>query len=266
MSQTTLRVGAAVLSLVAASACGTADRDVAASSSPTPYDQAISQPYPIAAIARTADPRVVQVELSDLPAASATGACQADVTYQVNEQPLSIGIGVSVNSRLPPPFPGCSTASRSLAVRLQQPLGRRDVVASDRVTPEGGRFTAQGQGYVECRPPGCNPMDEPVVPDCANLRGAVAKTDVPAHFGMHGPCRAPYAALVVDLGAGACSAQEGLNPCAGKRLVRQFWHAGGKDWQLVVQGERSTCADARRALAAFPLGLCRDPQWVRATT
>jgi hypothetical protein len=260
------RIAAALLTVLATSACATAHGGVvAASPSVTPYDQPISEPYPIASVARTADPRVVHVELSDLPAATATDVCQADVSYQLNEQPLSVGIGISVSSRLIPPFPGCSTTSRSLDVRLQQPLGRRDVFASGRVTPEGGRFIAQGVGYIECRPPGCDPMYQPVVPDCTNLREAITKTDVPAHFGIDGPCRVPYAAIVVDLGAGACGVQEGSNPCAGKRLMRQFWRSDGKDWRLVVQGERLTCADAQRTLAAFPLGLCRDREWVRAT-
>jgi hypothetical protein len=260
------RIAAALLTVLATSSCGTLHGGVvAASPSATPYDQPISQPYPIAGVARTADPRVVHVELSDLPAATATDVCRADLSYQLNEQPRSVGIGISVSSRLLPPFPGCSTTSRSLDVRLQQPLGRRDVFASGRVIPEGGRFIAQGVGYVECRPPGCDPMYQPVVPDCTNLREAISKTDVPAHFSMFGPCRVPYAAIVVDLGAGACGVREGSNPCTGKRLMRQFWRSDGKDWRLVVQGERLTCADAQRMLAGFPVGLCRAREWVRAT-
>jgi len=260
------RIAAALLTVLATSACGSAHVVVvAASPSVTSYDQPISQPYPIAGVVRTANPRVVHIELSDLPAATTTDVCQISVSYQLNEQPLSVGIAISVSSRLLPPFPGCSTTSRTLDVRLQQALGRRDVFASGRVTPEGGRFIAQGAGYIECRPPGCDPMYQPVVPDCSNLREAITRTDVPAHFGMDGPCRVPYAAIVVDLGAGACGVQEGSNPCAGKRLIRQFWHSNGEDWRLVVQGERLTCADAERTLAAFPLSLCRDLEWVRAT-
>lgn len=144
------RIAAALLTVLTTSACGTAHGVVvAAFPGGTSYEQPISQPYPIAGVVRTANPRVIHVELSDLPAATATDVCQVSVSYQLNEQPLSVGIGISVSSRLLPPFFGCSTTSRSLDVRLQQALGRRDVFASGRVTPEGGRFIAQGAGYIE---------------------------------------------------------------------------------------------------------------------
>jgi hypothetical protein len=149
---------------------------------------------------------------------------------------------------------------------LKSPLSRRDVFASDRVTPQGGRFIAVGSRYVECRPPSCNPMDQPVVPDCVHLRDAIAGTDMPAHFGMDGPCRMPFAAIVVDIGAGACPVTGEQNPCAGQRLTRQFWYSDGTFWKLLLQGEHSTCSDAHRVFARFPLSLCKLPEWLRATS
>lgn len=256
----------ALLLLVAA--CGnvhTGGRAAPTPASATPYAEPVSEPYPISSIARTSDARLVRVSLSGLPAASATGACHAEVSFELNEQPLSVGIGVSLSSRLLPPFTGCAVAgNRTLLVHLAQPLGRRDVFASGRVTPDGGRFIAVGDSYQQCRPPGCNPMFQPVVPDCAHLRDAIAGSDVPAHFGMAGPCHGRYAAIVVDIGAGACPASDGPNPCAGKRLTRQFWHSDGTSWKLIVAGDAATCASAHHALASFPTALCSQPEWLTA--
>jgi hypothetical protein len=118
--------------------------------------------------------------------------------------PLVVGITVEVKARLLAPFPGCALTARTFAVRLSQPLGTRDVVATGAVTAQGGRFIAKGEGYEECKPPGCNPESIPIPADCYNLREWIAKGDIPAHFQMAGPCHEPYAAIVVDYGAGAC--------------------------------------------------------------
>jgi len=268
MSRSWVRVACALaVTTVLVGGCG-ADSGVGTGSGSFafPYAQAVGQPYPIAAVMRTPDPRGVRVTVQGVPATTATGVCHADVTFEVAEAPLTVGIAVTVTSRLLAPFTGCSTQTRQLLIRLKAPLGRRDVFASDRVTPQGGRFIAVGPGYVECHPPSCNPMYQPVVPDCAQQRDAIAGTDMPAHFGMDGPCHLPFAAIVVDIGAGACPVTGGVNSCAGKRLTRQFWYSDGKFWRLLLQGDRATCADARRAFPTFQLGLCSDPTWRRAVS
>lgn len=229
----------------------------------SPYPQPVSEPWPIAAVARTADPRLLAVTVTGVPVSSAGGVCHADVSYQVTEAPLSVGIAVTVVSRLTS-FGGCVTGPRQLLVRLRSPLGHRDVFASDRVTPQGGRFIAIGHGYRECRPPSCNPQYQPVLADCMHLRDAIAGTDMPAHFRFDGPCRLPFAAVVVDVGAGECPVSDETNPCAGKRFTRQFWFSDGRSWRLILQGAKATCAAARRAFARFPAALCRDPLWSRA--
>jgi hypothetical protein len=252
--------GLAAVSCGAGTAAPGAQRVASAASANA---QPISQPWPIAAVARTRDPRIVAVTITGVPVSSATGPCHADVSYEATEAALSVGIGITVASRLTN-FGGCATGPRRLMVKLRSPLGRRDVFASDRVTPQGGRFIAVGHAYRECRPPSCNPQYQPVLPDCMHLRDAIGGTDMPAHFRFDGPCRPPFAAVVVDIGAGECPVSDASNPCAGKRLTRQFWYSDGGFWRLVLQGDKATCTDARHAFARFPAILCRDPQWTRA--
>ena len=260
-----MRVVFALLSAAITCGCGTgaAGNAQPTAAQPSVYAEPLDQPWPIAAVARTADPRVVSVTIAGVPLPSAPGLCHADVSYELAEAPLTVGVGIHVLSRLTS-FGRCATGTRRILVRLASPLGRRDVFASNRVTPAGGRFIAVGNSYQECRPPDCNPMYQPVIPDCMHLREAIAGSDVPAHFRFDGPCRPPFAAVVVDVGAGSCPVSDESNSCAGKRLTRQFWFSDGKFWKLVLQGDHATCVDAHKALATFPTSLCSDPQWIGA--
>src|SRR3954468_20261058 len=176
-----MQAALALLAVAIICGCGTGTAGGAQPTAVPPpmYAEPLDQPWPIAAVARTADPRVVSVTIAGVPLPSASGLCHADVSYELAEAPLTVGVGIHVLSRLTL-FGKCATGTRRILVRLASPLGRRDVFASNLVTPAGGRFTAAGTRSQECRPPGSNPMYQPVIPDCMHLREAIAGSDMPA--------------------------------------------------------------------------------------
>lgn len=234
---------------------------------PTPLTEPLSQPWPVDAVHRDADPKVVVVDLAEVPAADQPEPCAVDVTFELNERRKdTVTVAMSLRGRAQPPYPGCVTTTRAVRVPLPEVLGRRDVAAEG--SAQVRLFKPAGSGYALCQQPTCDPSVSRDPADCSNLREAVARTDTPAHFRMSGPCEDPFAALVVDYGVGACPGDGeggGREACAGKRLKRQFWKASGTTWRLVLESPAGTCADAHAVDPTFPAALCAHQEWLDAT-
>lgn len=200
-----------------------------------------------------------------LPVDGAEGACAIELGRNLDFEEDRIYLTVTYVTHHPdgdPAFGGCEITTRDVTVELDGPLAGRHVMTQ--LPP--GRWVpgADGQPYLRCELPACDPATGvaplPVTCDDPTLADAARSSDVPRHSGLANKrCELPWAAIDIDIGAGACPASgDGPNPCAGTNIRRTYWHADGYTWRQVGSSTGSGCGDIATTVPDFPLHLCED--------
>mgnify|MGYP003377545511 CR=1 FL=1 len=133
-------------------------------------------------------------------------------------------------------FGACPTADSALELEIGAPLSGRDVVVNKI------RWVADADGaYGVCELPDCDP-ETGAAPATAACEGGSLTADIRtyADVGSHASigekrCQDGWAMVEVDIGAGACPADEGANPCAGRRIDRLFLKVGVPHWRVLAR-------------------------------
>lgn len=155
-------------------------------------------------------------------------------------------------------FGACPTADSALELEIGAPLSGRDVVVNKI------RWVADADGaYGVCELPDCDP-ETGAAPATAACEGGSLTADIRtyADVGSHASigekrCQDGWAMVEVDIGAGACPADEGANPCAGRRIDRLFLKVGVPHWEVLARTREAGCGPVA-SNPDFPKVLCED--------
>lgn len=118
--------------------------------------------------------------------------------------------------------------------------------------------------YGVCELPACDP-ESGKVPAIADCDGGSLAEDVRLYgdVGRHATigeshCQDGWAMVEADIGAGACPAGDGANPCAGERVDRLFLRATAPHWEVLTRTRDAGCGDVFKVAPKFPAALCED--------
>lgn len=156
-------------------------------------------------------------------------------------------------------FGDCPTLDTALELEIGPTLAGRDVVI-DHV-----RWVSDSDGDFQiCELPACDP-ESGQEPAAATCDGSSLAQDVRQYgdVGRHASigesrCQDGWAMVEVDVGGGACPADEGANPCAGERIDRLFLQAGVPHWEVLTRTREAGCGPVLEVAADFPTALCED--------
>lgn len=215
----------------------------------------------IAAVAAGPDGHSLVAHVAALPVDGSTGDCAVTIAGRVTTEEDRAYVDVLVTDPAPdrdPTYPDCDTAPRDVAIDVGRPVAGMRVIAQN---PSRVWVPTADGTYSECALPSCDPSTgvapAPATCDDATLADAVRSGDVPRHakIGID-RCELPWAVVDVDIGAGACPATEGPNPCAGKNVHRTYWEVDGSTWRMLAESTGAGCGDVADQVPDFPLRLC----------
>jgi hypothetical protein len=203
-----------------------------------------------------ADGRTLTVNSEPLPTDASAAGCAVEATPRAQETPYEVIVYIDLMGDVgdPPYFEGCAVEERSMTVPLADPIADRRVTDAfgSIFWQRDGRWTGCDQVVMTC-------VTDPASCDNGTLRDTIANADVPRHFGMDTRCEEPYAVVDVDIGAGACPADDtGPNPCAGERIRRMYWRIEDGAWVEIGVDQGRGCGDVLETAPDFPTHLCAD--------
>jgi hypothetical protein len=242
--------------IVLTAGCGSDDRTALEPRAPGEFP--LSAEVVPDAVARGATPSELVLTF-DLPVADGTDRCRSEVQVDPFADEVQVTLSMQLLIWQPDPsFPGCAREKHEVTVTLDADLGTRAVSYA----PSQRWIVSETGALVRCRLPACDPaatIELPARCDNSSLRDAAMKQDVPAHSRIvQQRCDNGWALVDVDVGAGACGAVEGPNPCAGKRIDRHFFRVDGSSWTWLGVTRDAGCDFALGLDPGFPTALCAD--------